>query len=89
MKKITIPCDFNGQKISFPIYIGNPDPDSHPLQYQSRWLSENRGGSIPQEVMDSFEKLHTIAKERNVSFEDLAVYALGSAQEENSSENQQ
>lgn len=83
MKKITIPCDFNGQKIPFPIYVGEPKPDKHPLQNQSSWLSSERGGSIPQEVMDSFEKLHTIAKENNVPFEDLCVYALGAAQEQN------
>ena len=29
--------------------------------------------------MDSFERLHKIALENNVSFEDLCVYALGTA----------
>jgi hypothetical protein len=84
MKKITIPCDFNGQKIPFPIYVGEPRADKHPLQNQSWWLSSERGGSIPQEVMDSFEKLHNIAKENNVPFEDLCVYALGAAQDDGS-----
>ncbi|MCC5612573.1 DUF2610 domain-containing protein, partial [Nostoc sp. CHAB 5834] len=79
MKKFTIPCDFGAKKAPFDVYIGNPDPDSHPLQYQSRWLSENRGGSIPQEVMDSFEKLYALAQKNEVSFEDLCVYALEAA----------
>ena len=79
MKRFTIPCDFGGQKSPFHIYVGEPDPSKHPLQNQSHWLSSERGGSIPQEVMDSFAKLHDIAKENNVSFEDLCVYALGSA----------
>ena len=79
MKRFMIPCDFNGQKAPFAIYVGEPDPSKHPLMNQSNWLSSERSGSIPAEVMESFEKLHAIAKENNVSFEDLCVYALGSA----------
>jgi hypothetical protein len=79
MKRFTIPCDFGGQKAPFNIYVGEPNPQKHPLAHQSQWLSSERGGSIPQEVMDSFAKLHEIAKENNVSFEDLCVYALGAA----------
>ena len=77
MKKFTIPCDFGGQKSPFNIYVGSPKPDVHPLKYQAAWLLRERGGQIPSEVMDSFEKLHAISKENNVSFEELCVYALG------------
>lgn len=80
MKRFTVPCDFGGQKSPFHIYVGTPHPRNHPLQHQASWLSSERGGQIPQEVMDSFEKLWKIAQENNVSFEDLCVYALGSAQ---------
>lgn len=79
MQHFMIPCDFGGRKAPFPIYVGEPKPDSHPLHHQSWWLSSERGGSIPQEVMDSFEKLHKIAMENNVSFEELCVYAMGEA----------
>lgn len=79
MKRFTIPCDFGGQKAPFHIYVGEPDPSKHPIMNQANWLSSERGGSVPQEVMDSFQKLHDIAKENNVSFEDLCVYALGAA----------
>ena len=79
MKKFTIPCDFGGQKAPFNIYVGEPEPSKHPLQHQAHWLSVERGGTIPAEVMDSFQKLHDIAKENNVSFEELCVYALGTA----------
>lgn len=82
MKKFTIPCDFGGQKAPFNIYVGEPEPSKHPLQHQAHWLSVERGGTIPSEVMDSFQKLHDIAKENNVSFEELCVYALGTAGEE-------
>lgn len=77
-----IPCDFGGRKAPFPIYVGEPKPDNHPLHNQSWWLSSERGGTIPQEVMDSFEKLHNIAKENNVSFEELCIYAMGEAMEQ-------
>ncbi len=82
MKRFTVPCDFGGQKHPFHVYIGEPHPKKHPLQNQSSWLSSERGGTIPQDVMDSFEKLFKIAQENNVSFEDLCVYALGNASQE-------
>lgn len=79
MKRFTVPCDFNGVKYPFHVYVGEPHPQRHPLQHQAWWVSTIRGGNIPQEVMDSFERLHKIAIENNVSFEDLCVYALGTA----------
>lgn len=82
MKKFTVPCDFGGQKAPFTIYIGDPEPKHHPLHFQSSWLSKERGGTIPAEVMDSIAKLKDIADQNNVSFEDLCVYALGAAQQE-------
>jgi len=82
MKKFTVPCDFGGQKAPFTIYIGDPEPKHHPLYFQSNWLSKERGGTIPGEVMDSIAKLKDIADQNNVSFEDLCVYALGAAQQE-------
>ena len=82
VKKFTVPCDFGGQKAPFTIYIGDPEPKHHPLHFQSSWLSKERGGTIPAEVMDSIAKLKDIADQNNVSFEDLCVYALGAAQQE-------
>ena len=80
MKKFTIPCDFAGVKSPFNIYVGEPHPGKHPLQHQSSWLSRERGGNIPADVMDSFQKLLDISKENSVSFEELCVYALGDKQ---------
>lgn len=79
MKKFTVPCDFGGQKAPFDVYIGNPKQGNHPLQNQANWLSKERGGTIPQEVMESFQKLLDLAEKNNVSFEDLCVYALNVA----------
>lgn len=82
MKKFTVPCDFGGQKSPFTIYVGDPEVKHHPLHFQANWLSKERGGNIPGEVMDSIAKLKDIAEQNNVSFEDLCVYALGAAQQE-------
>ena len=82
MKKFSVPCNFNGQVAPFTIYIGAPKDGNHPLHFQSDWLSKERGGAIPPEVMDSIAKLKDLADKNNVSFEDLCVYALGAAQQE-------
>jgi hypothetical protein len=86
MKKFTVPCDFGGQKSPFSIYIGEPKQENHPLQNQATWLSKERGGQIPPEVMDSIAKLRDLASKNNVSFEELCVYALGAASEESESD---
>lgn len=86
MKRFTVPCDFNGVKYPFHVYIVNSPWPKHPLEDQARWLLEERGGVIPAEVMDSFAKLHKIAHENKVSFVDLCVYALGTAAAEQGTE---
>jgi hypothetical protein len=82
MKKFTVPCNFNGVKSPFTIYIGEPEARHHPLHFQSEWLSKERGGTIPPEVMESIAKLKELADKNNVSFEELCVYALGAAQQQ-------
>ena len=86
MKKFTVPCDFNGVKSPFTIYVGSPKEDHHPIQFQSDWLSKERGGTVPQDVMESLSQLRDIANKNGVSFEDLCVYALGAAQQESSTD---
>ncbi len=82
MKKFSVPCDFGGTKSPFTIYVGAPKDDHHPLHFQADWLSKERGGTIPQEVMDSLSRLKELSDKNGVSFEDLCVYALGAAQQE-------
>lgn len=86
MKKFIVNCDFGGQIAPFNIYIGQPDLNHHPLHFQAEWLSKERGGTIPQEVMDAVMKLKDLAQKNNVPLEDLCVYALGQAQTEEGSE---
>lgn len=80
-KAFEFDCDFGGQKSKFKFYIGEPEQGHHPLHFQADWLSKERNGTVPAEVMDAISKLHELSKKNNVSLEDLAVYALGSAQE--------
>lgn len=82
MKKFTINCDFSGQIAPFTVYIGHPEAGHHPLHFQSNWLSKERGGNIPAQVMDALSKLKDLAEKNNVSFEELCVYSLGAAQQE-------
>jgi hypothetical protein len=79
MKKFTIPCDFRGTQAPFTVYIGNPEAKHHPLQFQADWLAKERGGTIPQEVMESLQKLKDLADKNGVSFEELCEYALTAA----------
>ena len=82
MKKFTISCQFGEITSPFNIYIGEPalEPaDTHPLEQQAAWLQRERGGTVPAVVMDNFYKLLEIAKDNKVSYEELCVYALGTA----------
>jgi len=80
MKKFTINCQFGGQTSPFTVYIGKPDGKHHPLHFQADWLSKERGGSIPAEVMNSLSKLMDLSQKNNVPFEELCAYALEAAQ---------
>ena len=84
LKRFTIPCDFNGTKSPFNIYVGEY-PEEYRSQFpgiddQAKWLKEARGGIVPPEVVESFQKLQKIALENKVSFPELCVYALGDAE---------
>jgi len=76
MKRFTIPTDFSGKKFPFHIYVAETWEF---INDQFTWVSRIRGGEVPKEVRDSFARLYKIAKDNNVSFQELCVYALGTA----------
>ncbi|BBB56941.1 peptidase C14 [Candidatus Megaera polyxenophila] len=82
MKKFTINCDFGGQLSPFTIFIGKPEHSHHPLHFQADWLSKQRGGMIPGDVMDAVSQLQELAEKNGVSLEELCVYALGTKEEQ-------
>ena len=89
MKRFTVPCDQNGSKVSVEVYIRDYVPDGvQPLADQVASLRE-LNIQIPTEVLDSFSRLYKIARENNVSFTELCVYALGSAGDSNNILSQQ
>ncbi|MBA4763359.1 DUF2610 domain-containing protein [Sphingomonas sp.] len=91
MKRFTVPIDCAGIKSPFHVYVLNWDRpnDETPVDPQAEWLQQERGCSVPADVLDAFRKLKKIARENNVSFIDLTVYALGAAQQEQATQPQQ
>lgn len=79
VKTFSIPCDFSGQKQLVLFSIGNPNPDFHPIHFQSNWLASVKGGIVPSDIMDSIAKLQTLAYKHKVSFEELCYYAINVA----------
>lgn len=76
VKKFTANCDFGGRKVPVTLYVGNPATGSHPLNFQNKWLSETKGGNVPLNIMQSFQKLVEISEKNRVSFEELCAYVI-------------
>lgn len=76
VKKFTTACDFGGKNVPITFYIGQPQPGSHPIGFQAKWLGSTRGGNVPNSIMDSFSKIEEIAEKSNVPFEDLCAYVI-------------
>lgn len=80
MRKFTIPANFGSTQQDFTIYIGAAArDDQHPLHNQAKWLAQNRGGTIPSEIMESIEMLKKLSKDNDIDFEQLVAYALDEA----------
>lgn len=85
MKKFTIVCDFQGgAKAPFDFYVGTPEPEHHPIQFQAGWLGSAKGGTPPADIMESLQKLYTLSKENNMDFEELCFYAMSTANQDKS-----
>ncbi|MEL7495919.1 MAG: DUF2610 domain-containing protein, partial [Cyanobacteria bacterium J06554_11] len=71
----------NDSRSPFHVYVYQK-PKDYPykgIDGQIKWLKEARGRTVPEDVADSFRKLQQIAEDNNVSFAELAAYALGNA----------
>ena len=82
MKKFSINCDFGGQMSPFTFFIGKPEHGHHPLHFQADWLSKQRGGVVPSDVMEAISQLQELAEKNGVSLEELCVYALGTKEDQ-------
>ncbi len=86
MKRFTVPATFGGVIYPFNMYIIQ-FPREFAKRYpgvtgQRDWLKYTRGGAVPQDVIDAFNKLQQIAFDNDVSYPDLCVYALSAAQKD-------
>ena len=61
MKRFTIPCDFDGKKFPFYVYVMGGPWVMRSCMAQFRWVTECRGRTVPQELRDSFLRLNKIA----------------------------
>ena len=75
-KQFTIPCQFGQQTSPVTFYIGHPDNGHHPIHFQSTWLSSSKGGTVPQDLMNTLQQLHDLSIQNNADFEELCYYAL-------------
>lgn len=81
LKRFTIPMTCNSVASAQYIYVWQWQRSYPSTDPQFSWL-EKRGCAVPQAVVESFRKLFVIAKENNVDFPDLAMYALAEAKNE-------
>ncbi|MGB7440803.1 MAG: DUF2610 domain-containing protein [Coleofasciculaceae cyanobacterium] len=79
MKRFTVPITCGTVKSPFHVYTWDWKLDEPPTTAQFTWVEEARGCEVPDDVVESFQKLYQIARENNVSFSELAAYALGKA----------
>lgn len=79
MKIFSVPCQFGQSTANVTFYLGKPEGIHHPIHFQAAWLSDVKGGQVPQKIMDAIQKLKELAEKNGVSFEDLAIYAMKSA----------
>lgn len=64
--KFDLPCSFGGTVSMVSFYIGDPESSHNPIGHQANWLSKERGGSVPPQVMDALQEAQQIAKKNGV-----------------------
>lgn len=80
IKKFNIPCFVNGQSSVVGVYLGQPKEGNNPVHHQSVFLAQERGIIIPDDVLETLEKIRKIAERNGVSFIELCDYAFKSLQ---------
>ena len=85
MKRFTVPITCGSSP--FQVYIWDWKLDEPPTDAQFTWVEQARGCEVPDDVVEAFQKLYTIARENDVSFSELAVYALEKASSDQEQDN--
>jgi len=73
VRKFNIDCNAGGQKVSLDFYVGDHNDNSHPINIQMKFFSQN-GLTIPENVVQSLANLHQIAKKNAIPFEEMLDY---------------
>lgn len=78
-KRFTVPAQYRGIDGRHTTYFFVRDiyPGTEPIEEEIYRLEHYDGVLLPDDVKDSFLRLQAIARNHNVSLQDLAVYALG------------
>ena len=77
MKKLTVYCKFGeiGTFDKFDFYLSESN-GRNPLFFQIWYLTNIRGGMLPQHILTIINELLKLSRESNVSFEELIAYAI-------------
>ena len=78
-KQFSVPCLVEGStdKKNFKFFTNDyPDNEAEPIAEEIKRIKEIYHATVPTDVITSFDKLFKIARENNVSYGDLAEYAL-------------
>ncbi len=86
-KKFTYLCNFSGSKYPVTFYIGDSKIGTHPIGFQVAWLSKQKGGVVPKDLMESLAQLKQIADAQRVPFEDLCEYVIKEIELSNANKN--
>jgi hypothetical protein len=54
MDRAAVSCEFGAVVAPFNVYLGDPAPGEHPMRQQAAWLLRERGGVVPDRVLDAF-----------------------------------
>lgn len=77
MKRFTVPITCGSVTSPFDVYAWDWELDEPPTTAQFNWVQKARGCEVPADIIEAFQKLYKIARENNVSFQELAAYAVG------------
>lgn len=80
MKQFSVPCKHGLVKEPIEIYIGLPAKNKHPFYYQNWFFLNVHRNKIDPEIYKKFGELYEIAKEKNISFEQLCSHVLKDAE---------
>ncbi len=76
VSNFNVVCTSGGRNVNVRLSIGEPKADQHPIYFQNKWLSSEKGVQVPNTVLEALEKIQKLALENNIPFEDLCSYAL-------------